>query len=189
MCYHFNIERKPSGGSGPRGLLTRIHFWGRNMKIAKLMLVLSFMLGFASSAAAQGSTILSVQSADGIKVDFDLARLEALEPFTFVTHTIWTDGPQRFTGVRPITLFAAAGVAPGAAIKATALNDYEVELPWSDIQDYPVIIAYRHDGEYMTVRENGPLWVIYPQDDYPELRGRGIESKMIWQLRSLQVLQ
>ncbi len=159
------------------------------MNFFKLVLAMSIVLGFAGSAAALDSTILSVQRTDGAEVEFNLDQLEALEPYTLITHTVWTDGPQQFTGVRLTTLFEAAGVKQGATIKAMALNDYAVELPWSDIRKYPVIVAYQLNGEYMPIRDRGPLWIIYPQDDYPKLRGSGVQAKMIWQLNSLQAVQ
>jgi hypothetical protein len=39
----------------------------------------------------------------------------------------------------------------------------------------------------MPVRDKGPLWVIYPLDDHPEIDGQETHAKMIWQVRRLDV--
>ncbi len=39
----------------------------------------------------------------------------------------------------------------------------------------------------MSVREKGPLVIIYPFDDKPELRDAVHYSRAIWQLRSLEL--
>ena len=36
-------------------------------------------------------------------------------------------------------------------------------------------------------RDRGPLWVIHPLDDHPELNSEDTHSKMIWQVRRLDV--
>jgi hypothetical protein len=154
--------------------------------IGRLM-ALCLLLGTALPIAAEEPIILTVHRADGVEVEFDFAQIEAMEPTTIVTHTKWTDGLQHFTGVRLSTLLEAAGAAPASTVQAVALNDYAVEIPWTDAQDFPVIVAYRRNGERMVVRDKGPLWIIYPQDDFEILRTWETESKMIWQLRQLKV--
>jgi hypothetical protein len=43
------------------------------------------------------------------------------------------------------------------------------------------------NGEHLRVRTKGPLWVIYPWNDYSELQSESYYSRSIWQLRSLNV--
>jgi hypothetical protein len=40
----------------------------------------------------------------------------------------------------------------------------------------------------MAVRDKGPLFVIYPFDARPELRGAVYYSRSAWQLRTIDVL-
>ena len=150
------------------------------------VLLIPILLLAAHCALAQGKTLLTVFGPDGASHDYDLAALEAMESTTLQTHTSWTDGPQRFTGVRASTLLAAF-LDQGTAVEAVALNDYRSSVPLQDLSDYPVIIAYKHNGEYMAVRDKGPLWIIFPQDDFPALRGLATDQKMAWQLRRLIV--
>ena len=118
--------------------------------------------------------------------DFTLPALEALGTIRVRAATPWTDGVQDFTGVRLRDLLAAVG-AQGGTLALTALNDYSVEIPISDASTYDVIVAYRHNGAAMAVRDKGPLWIIYPLDQHAELRNAEHQARMIWQLRRIDV--
>jgi hypothetical protein len=143
------------------------------------------LLAFASHCAlAQGTTLLTVTGPDGTSVDYDLATLEALPSTTLRTHTSWTDGPQQFTGVRASLLLPPLD-DQGTTVQALALNDYEGTLAIEELQQYPVIIAYKRNGAYMSTREKGPLWIIFPQDEFPQLKTTEVDHKMVWHLRRL----
>jgi hypothetical protein len=117
---------------------------------------------------------------------FDMAMLEALPKATIMTTTPWTKGVRNFEGVSITTLMAAAG-ASGQTIKAVALNDYAFSFPAADAEKYKVIVAYAQDGKAMSVREKGPLWIIYPLDAHKEIRNIEYHSRMVWQLKELQI--
>ena len=91
-----------------------------------------------------------------------------------------------FEGVRIRDLLQAVG-ADGATITPVALNDYKLDIPREDFDKYPVILAYRMDGEELRVRDKGPLWIVYPRDDFPELDNRLIRSRWVWQVKELMV--
>ena len=117
---------------------------------------------------------------------FDLAMLEKLPRQTFSTKTPWFAQPRRFTGVLLRDLLAAVGSGP-AKLGAVALNDYRVEIPEEDVARGGAMLAYLVDDKPMSVREKGPLVIIYPFDDRPELRSAVHYSRAIWQLRSLDI--
>jgi len=50
-----------------------------------------------------------------------------------------------------------------------------------------VLLALKRDGAYMTVRNKGPLFIVYPYDSSPELRNRRIYSRSAWQVAQLVV--
>jgi hypothetical protein len=145
-----------------------------------------FLAVVMQTAFAQGDIILTVKDSSGASINYDLAALEALVSTTLDTHTSWTDGPQRFTGVRASVLLAALGTR-GATVRSLTLNNYETSMSVKEITDYPVIIAYKRNGEYMSIRNKGPLWVIFPLKDFPELDGLETDQKMAWNLRQLIV--
>ena len=112
--------------------------------------------------------------------------LEALGAENFETTTIWTEGVQSFTGVPLNTLLDALG-AEGETLRAIALNDYAVEIPASDAEDGGPIVAYLQNGAPMSVREKGPLWIVYPYDARTDYQTEQIYSRSIWQLVSIEI--
>ncbi|WP_157953545.1 molybdopterin-dependent oxidoreductase [Zobellella maritima] len=149
-------------------------------------LLVILLLFTVQPARAEGPTVLTVVLHDNSQTDLDIAALEAMEPITLRTRTPWSEGVQTFTGV-PISRLLTSLGAQGRNVEARALNNYKTELSWDELARYPVIIAYKRNGNYMRIRDKGPLWIIYPLDDYPELRSLDTDSKMIWQLRRLTV--
>jgi hypothetical protein len=124
---------------------------------------------------------------DGDRAQFDMAMLAALPQTSFSTHTPWYAQARRFTGPLLRDVLAAAG-ALGTLIRLTALNDYRVDMPFDDAQRHDVIVARLLDDKPMAVRDKGPLFVIYPFDSGPELRGAVYYSRSAWQLRKIDVL-
>lgn len=119
------------------------------------------------------------------KVEFDLADLEAMGMTEVQTTTIWTDGVLTFVGVSLDVLVDRFEVESGT-ILASAINDYVVQIPVSDAVPNGPIIAYRVNGKEMSVRDKGPLWIVYPYDSNANYRTEVIYSRSIWQLDRLE---
>lgn len=117
---------------------------------------------------------------------FDRSMLESLGQTSFVTTTPWYKGLTRFDGV-PMHMVMQAVAASGDRITAVALNDYATDIPISDFERYGVLLALKRDGEYMPVRDKGPLFIIYPFDQFPELQTQKYYSRSAWQLARLIV--
>jgi hypothetical protein len=159
---------------------------------AALAVLLAAPLAAQDLPAPEGEPMLTItgkisQTNDGEAAVFDLAMLEAMETVTFTTTTIWTDGPQEFTGVPLGVLMEAVG-AEGDTIKATAINDYAVDITREDWSVEGPIVAYRNHGELMAVRHKGPLWVVWPFDMNADFQTEQIYSKSIWQLDRIVVV-
>lgn len=120
------------------------------------------------------------------KLVFDLPMLEKYPQTSFVTNTPWTEEPTKWTGVRLNDLFSSFGVET-VAFKATAIDDYIVEFKDVDVERYPVIIAYKKNDEYMSRRDLGPLWIMFPFDDYKELNTQANWTVSVWQLIQIDV--
>jgi len=122
----------------------------------------------------------------GESAQFDLDGLRALGLTTIETTTVWTEGKQVFQGVSLKDLLARLNVTTGE-IKARAINDYSVIIPVTDAVEGGPIIAYLLNGDIMTIRDKGPLWVIYPFDSAPRYRTEVIYSRSVWQLDRLEI--
>lgn len=117
---------------------------------------------------------------------FDMDMLNSLPQQTIRTRTPWYSGTSEFTG--PLLVDVLALVEPtGTLIKARALNDYSVTIPVSDASNHHIVLATRLNGKPMSVRDKGPIFVIYPFDSKEELRASTYYARSIWQLKSMEL--
>ena len=124
---------------------------------------------------------------DGDEAAFDIAMLDALGTDSFSTATPWTDGVSTWEGV-PLAVLMKAVKADGSFIRVTALNDYVTDVPMEGLADEGAILAMRRDGELMPINNKGPLFILYPFDDRPELQRQKVMMRCAWQIARLDVL-
>lgn len=137
-----------------------------------------------SAAQAEEHTILSVVDANGT-AEYNFNQLDAFTQHTFETATPWTERHQ-FSGPLLKDVLLSSGHHKGKTIKAYAINDYIVEINRDLLEEYPVILATRKDGKKMRIRDKGPIWIMFPLDQYPELQTLEIHGQMVWQLKKLE---
>jgi len=154
-----------------------------------LFLVATVILSFAlQQRPASAEALLTVVSGDEqIKIQRD--DLATLKTATITTGTDWTDGVSTFKGPLVRDVLELAGVKGGAptTVSAKAANDYSVDIPIEDFRKYNVILATEMDDKPLTLRDKGPLWIIYPRDDHSELDDPAINARWIWQLVELGI--
>lgn len=163
-----------------------------------LMAIFATALIYTTAASAQdlpvpeGPVLLRVSGEiavtnDGDSAIFDLAMLRDLDTRTIRTSTIWTDGVQDFTGVPLHAVIERLGISSGS-LRARAINDYAVDIPLEDAQLDHALIAFERGGKPMSVRDKGPLWIIYPFDENPDFQAEVYYTRSIWQLDRIEVL-
>ncbi|WP_277809938.1 oxidoreductase [Chromohalobacter canadensis] len=128
---------------------------------------------------------ISRTNGDGV-ARFDRAMLQELPQGTIVTHTPWTEGASHFEGPLLGAIYDAVG-ASGDSLHVIALNDFAADVPLAEAKEYGVILAMRRDGEPMPVREYGPLFVLYPFDEHPELQTEEVRFRSVWQVARIVV--
>jgi hypothetical protein len=116
---------------------------------------------------------------------FDRPMLEALGLEPLRTSTAWTEGTVEFEGVPARRVMEAVG-ARGQTVLASALDNYQSEIPISDFERYPILLALRMDGRELP-SDRGPIWIVYPRDQFPELQNEEANSGWVWQLREFTV--
>lgn len=136
---------------------------------------------------AAGRAILSVRNAAGASTDFDRDALAAMPQDGYAMETPWTEGRHAYAGPLLKTVLAAASATEGTTVTLTALNDYAITIPMSDVTAHRLLLALTSDGAAMSVREKGPLWLLYPLADEPGLNVPEYHARMIWQVRSIAV--
>jgi hypothetical protein len=115
----------------------------------------------------------------------DMAALQAMPSRRIKTRTPWHEGEPVFAGPLLRTVLAAAQVSANA-LRLYALNDYWVDIPADDAHKLDVIVATSIDSQPISVRDKGPLFVMYPFDSQPQLRNAVYFSRCIWQLRRIE---
>ena len=147
----------------------------------------------ASLPAPKDRVVLTLGGQIGVRnhgshAAFDMAMLEALPQHTFTTRTPWDDQPVTFRGPRLRDVLAAVR-AEGRQLRATALNDYRVVIPFEDAQRHDVIIGtpFLRVAMMTSWRDKGPLFIVYPFDRDPALKDLRYYERSIWQLKAIDV--
>ncbi|SDJ72555.1 molybdopterin-dependent oxidoreductase [Billgrantia gudaonensis] len=122
----------------------------------------------------------------GDELHLDREQLMQLPSRVIETRIPWAQGTFRFEGPLLRAVLAAAG-ARAEHVRVRALNDYEAEIPVADFHDYDVILALERNGSPIAVRDFGPLQVLYPFDEHPELLTESIRFRSVWHVESIHV--
>lgn len=160
-------------------------------QVKKFVIAAAFAVGLPSLASA-ADTLLTVSgevaaTEQGQAWSFTAEDLREMPKTTFATETIWTDGVQVFEGVSLDVLLDHVG-AQGETIRATAANDYAITIPSGDAVSGGPIVAYLRNGQAMSLRDKGPLWIVYPFDDNETYKSEEYYSRSIWQLNRIEVV-
>ena len=122
------------------------------------------------------------------EVALEAEQLLALPQQTVATHTAWTDDVKVFQGPLMRDLLALLdGLPEQGTARLIAWNDYEIEVPLSDFKQWDVLAAHTMDGQRLTLADRGPLWVVYPRDQDPQLRDSRYDHRWAWMLRAISV--
>lgn len=152
------------------------------MVARELLVVTAYGLLLAlEHAAVAGDLGVEIVGTQSGRAFYGVEDLAALPQHKIVTHTSVTDGPQVFVGPLMRDVMADAGLEVDT-ITATALNDYEIAIPTSDFTRFNVIAALSMNGEALTPRDKGPVWIVYPRDDHTELQDIRYDYRWVWQL-------
>jgi hypothetical protein len=149
----------------------------------------AFLLsGGAGPAMGAGEAVLTIAGlggADGAEVNLTVEQLREMGDDEIRTGTPWTEGESTFTGVTGRRLVEALQAA-GAEVTGSAINDYHTIIPFEVFDSDSLLLAYAQDGQPMSVREKGPLWIVFPFDDDPMYRSDTYKAYAIWSLTRLE---
>lgn len=163
-----------------------MHIMSQKFRVLTTVLALMLTLGFGTTSAQADEVLLTINGASGNPIKLTRAEIEALPATSFETSTIWTEGKQRFTGVALKDLLSELELS-GTTIRAKALNDYSIEIPATDAIAGGPIIAYFLNDQQMSVRDKGPLWIVFPYDSDVRYQTEVFYSRSIWQLDRVDV--
>ena len=159
--------------------------------ILLLALALSLTAEAQSLAKPTGPVVLKISGKIGQRntasfAEFDEAMLDALPVSRIATTTPWRKGVVTFTGPTLKSVLALVG-ASGQTLRMTALDQYEIKVPFDDAEKHSPVLARKIDGVTLKVKDQGPLFMIYPFDDLPALKNEVYYGRSIWHLTSIVV--
>jgi len=164
------------------------------MKSILVALLASALTATAALAldAPTGPVVLTIKGSisntnAGDTAQFDLAMLEALKGRKGEMETPWTEGKVTFEGPFLREVLSVVG-ATGANLKVRALNDYAAEVPAEDAK-LDTILATKLDSKPMSVRDKGPLMLVYPFDLDADLYNEKYFSRSVWQIKEIEVIK
>ncbi len=155
--------------------------------VSALLLLLTPVASLALDAlpSGDGPAVLTIR-ANGAEHVLDAAALRALPAETIETETIWTEGKQTFTGVRMTEILDRLGITDGT-LTLVAVNDYRISIDVDDFTPDGALLAYDRNGAPMTLRDKGPVWMVYPYDADPRFRTEITYANSIWQLDRIEI--
>ncbi|USD67748.1 molybdopterin-dependent oxidoreductase [Vibrio sp. SCSIO 43136] len=161
-----------------------------NTKRLIRVLALSIFLLFGLNsvfATAHAKKSLVIKGNVGSEVEVSLEQIKRLDQVVIDTNTPWTQGMVRFQG--PLLKDVLALAQPkGDWLMLRALDQYQASASYSKIIDYQPIVAWKMDGKEMSVRKRGPYWIMFPIDEYEELKAHIFNDYMVWQLYEIEVM-
>jgi len=117
---------------------------------------------------------------------FDMPTLEKLGLVKYMVNDPWLQAEVSYTGILFADLLKYAGAPDSVtAIEVIALDGYAAEVPISEIQEWPVLLATQADGQYMSIENNGPTRVIFPYDSHSDITAA--RNMSVWNVERFEV--
>ena len=159
-----------------------------NLRFAHIAAVFGVAaLSFVAVAPiAKAAAMLVIETVDGA-TELTREDIDGFEQIEIATENDFSDGVASFSGPRARDVIAASGAALEGIGVFVAANDYKVEIPLRDFVEYDVIFATAMNGKRLSLRDKGPIWVIYPMTDNKELQDPAYNQRLVWQLVKIEV--
>lgn len=144
---------------------------------------------FSGNGAQAAEKLFSLIGADGTVTEVTDEDFKAAGIAEISTRLVGeTDTVSRVRGPRFDALLKHFGVE-AEMLQVTGVDEYSAELPFDELRRYPVILAYEINGKRLNLRSKGPVWVVYPFNDHPEIEDQLREARSVWQVRDVKVVE
>lgn len=126
----------------------------------------------------QGSQVqewyLTIQGQIQKRSVWKLSELQKLSPQEIKTtnphNTENREAIQTFQGIKISQLLEKSEVDSGVKeVTFLSSNNYRVTVSLEDLRKYPILLAWGKDGQPLSRSQGGPLYLVFPYSDYPEL--------------------
>ncbi len=115
--------------------------------------------------------------------------IKALEA-NFTLHTVETYNPwekrtEVYTGIWVSDLIKTYGQGT-TSLKLTAIDDYQVTLNNEEWQNLRILLATKVNGQYIDVKNKGPMRVVFPDYDAANKHYELSLPKWLWMIKRLE---
>ena len=142
----------------------------------------------AVQAAETNAENLSEERSSERSIVMDRASIEAVGTVEYTVEDPFEKEESAFQGVLFRDLLSLWQVSQAAEhLTMTALNDYQVQVPISLLEDYPIMLALKQNGEVMTRDYRGPAMLVAPIDQYPAVQELAKREYWIWQIKTIHI--
>lgn len=164
----------------------------RHVHYAGLLVPLLFLAAIIGPMARAGSDALILSRGSGASqetLELTIEQLSALPQTTIETENEFADGMVAYRGPLVRDVLEHLGLGDAETLRFIAANDYYVDIPMRDFRRYNAILAMEANGTRLSRRDKGPLWLMYPLSDHPELQGDPVYiTRLIWQIVRIEAL-
>lgn len=133
-----------------------------------------------STAARAEPALTLVNGSQTLELSID--ALGEMPQTTIATENEFVDGTVTYRGPLVRNVLSRVGLDKVDNVRFVAANDYYVDIPAKNFRDYDAILAIEANGERLSRRDKGPIWLMYPISDFPELRDPIYSRRLIWQV-------
>lgn len=134
-------------------------------------------LHWTDAQGAASKTRLNLQSLDSLP-----QTTRTLE----LPESLGMKGRHSWQGVSLNELIKLSGRS-AESVRVVALNGYYASVPLNDLKNYDPIVAYRRDGKTLSIREKGPIILIYPFDKFKVLNQQTYINRSVWQVNEIHI--
>lgn len=123
----------------------------------------------------------------GDTLQFDMSTLENLGLVKYTVDDPWLNTSVTYTGVLMSELKNYAGASASAKnIYLGALDDSAVTISMDEIEKWPILLATRSNGAYMSIGAAGPTRIILPYHNY-SFNKETYNGYWIWNLATMEI--
>lgn len=155
-----------------------------------VLAIMFFMLASLRSPAVAEPVITVSLGGANTRLQITRSMLQDMPETNYTTSTVWTEAVDTYTGVLLYDFLEALSVdvtTQNGQIVFKALDDYKVLLPFADIDRVAPMIAFLKDDAVLSLRDQGPFWLIWPYDLSSQYRTEAIYARSIWHIVSMDI--
>lgn len=153
-----------------------------------IALTSSFCFANDQSMLTVTGNITKTNQPDKKSYVFSFNELNKLPNAVVHTQTIWT-AISDFKGPLMRDILRVVGAnADAKKVEIRCHDNFIVTIPISDFKRWKVILAHSQNAQRLTMATKGPLWIMYPLDEYKaELNNNLTRSKLAFGVKEIVV--